>query len=63
MGGFNLTTVNAERHDGLRAQHLLERARRRTKADYVQHHAWFQYFAIDAEPCTHPPDFDRLRSA
>ena len=47
MGGFNLKTVNSNGTTGcLRSSTGLSG----TTADYVPHHAWFQYYASTANP-------------
>src|SRR6266702_2046596 len=54
MGGFNLQTVNANGTTGcLRStwSDVLGSA----PADYVQHHAWFQYYASTANPTHQRP--------
>jgi phospholipase C len=48
MGGFNLQTVNANGTTGCKRSSTS--AVVGTIADYVQHHAWFQYYASTANP-------------
>jgi phospholipase C len=48
MGGFNLQTVNA--NGTTNCQRSTNSAIVGTKADYVQHHAWFQYYTSTANP-------------
>ncbi|MFM0276950.1 alkaline phosphatase family protein [Paraburkholderia sediminicola] len=47
MGGFNLTTVNANGTTGC-ARSTFSQVLNATKSDYVQHHAWFQYYPTTA---------------
>ncbi|MFL6637307.1 MAG: phospholipase C [Paraburkholderia graminis] len=47
MGGFNLQTVNANGTTGC-ARSTFSQVLNATKTDYVQHHAWFQYYASTA---------------
>jgi phospholipase C len=47
MGGFNLQTVNANGTKGC-LRSTFSQVLNATKADYVQHHAWFQYYASTA---------------
>ncbi|QQC67577.1 phospholipase C [Paraburkholderia ginsengisoli] len=47
MGGFNLQTVNANGTTGC-ARSTFSQVLNATKADYVQHHAWFQYYPSTA---------------
>ncbi|TDY22187.1 phospholipase C [Paraburkholderia sp. BL6665CI2N2] len=47
MGGFNLQTVNANGTTGC-LRSTFSPVLNATKADYVQHHAWFQYYASTA---------------
>jgi phospholipase C len=47
MGGFNLTTTNANGTTGC-ARSTFSQVLNATKADYVQHHAWFQYYPTTA---------------
>jgi phospholipase C len=47
MGGFNLQTVNPNGTVGC-ARSTFSQVLNATKADYVQHHAWFQYYASTA---------------
>ncbi|HEX7931985.1 MAG TPA: alkaline phosphatase family protein [Paraburkholderia sp.] len=47
MGGFNLQTVNANGTTGC-ARSTFSQVLNATKGDYVQHHAWFQYYASTA---------------
>ncbi|CAB3762559.1 phospholipase C [Paraburkholderia humisilvae] len=47
MGGFNLATVNPNGTTGC-ARSTFSSVLNAAKADYVQHHAWFQYFASTA---------------
>jgi phospholipase C len=47
MGGFNLQTVNANGTTGC-LRSTFSQVLNATKADYVQHHAWFQYYASTA---------------
>ena len=44
MGGFNLQTVNANGTTGCKRS-TFSTVLNASEADYVQHHAWFQYFA------------------
>ena len=44
MGGFNLTTVNPNGTTGC-ARSTFTSVLGQNEADYVQHHAWFQYYA------------------
>jgi phospholipase C len=47
MGGFNLQTVNANGTTGC-ARSTFSSVLNATKTDYVQHHAWFQYYPTTA---------------
>ena len=47
MGGFNLQTVNANGTTGC-ARSTFSQVLNATKTDYVQHHAWFQYYPSTA---------------
>ncbi len=47
MGGFNLSTVNANGTTGC-ARSTFSQVLNASKSDYVQHHAWFQYYASTA---------------
>ncbi|SIO69844.1 phospholipase C [Burkholderia sp. GAS332] len=47
MGGFNLTTVNANGTTGC-ARSTFSQVLNATKSDYVQHHNWFQYYPTTA---------------
>ncbi|MBB5446725.1 MULTISPECIES: phospholipase C [unclassified Paraburkholderia] len=47
MGGFNLQTVNPNGTTGC-ARSTFSQVLNASKADYVQHHAWFQYYASTA---------------
>ncbi|WP_345814567.1 alkaline phosphatase family protein [Paraburkholderia sp. PREW-6R] len=47
MGGFNLQTVNPNGTTGC-LRSTFSQVLNATKADYVQHHAWFQYYASTA---------------
>jgi phospholipase C len=47
MGGFNLTTVNVNGTTGC-ARSTYSQVLNTSKPDYVQHHAWFQYYATTA---------------
>ncbi|MFL9949408.1 alkaline phosphatase family protein [Paraburkholderia agricolaris] len=47
MGGFNLSTVNANGTTGC-ARSTFSQVLNATKADYVQHHNWFQYYPTTA---------------
>ena len=49
MGGFNLTTANANGTTGC-ARSTFSNILAATKADYVPHHAWFQYYATTSNP-------------
>ncbi|RKE39053.1 phospholipase C [Paraburkholderia sp. BL23I1N1] len=49
MGGFNLTTTNANGTTGC-ARSTFSQVLNATKTDYVQHHAWFQYYPTTANP-------------
>jgi phospholipase C len=49
MGGFNLQTVNANGTTGCKRS-TFSSVLNATEADYVQHHAWFQYFATTSNP-------------
>jgi phospholipase C len=49
MGGFDLTATNANGTTGC-ARSTYSAVLGATKADYVQHHAWFQYYASTANP-------------
>jgi phospholipase C len=44
MGGFNLTTVNPNGTTGCKRS-TFSSVLGQSEADYVQHHAWFQYYA------------------
>jgi phospholipase C len=47
MGGFNLQTVNPNGTTGC-GRTTFSQVLNASKADYVQHHAWFQYYASTA---------------
>ncbi|TCK34422.1 phospholipase C [Paraburkholderia sp. BL8N3] len=47
MGGFNLQTVNPNGTTGC-SRSTFSQVLNATKTDYVQHHAWFQYYASTA---------------
>jgi phospholipase C len=47
MGGFNLTTTNANGTTGC-ARSTFSQVLNATKTDYVQHHNWFQYYPTTA---------------
>ncbi len=47
MGGFNLQTTNANGTTGC-ARSTFSQVLNATKGDYVQHHAWFQYYPTTA---------------
>ncbi|WP_233854902.1 phospholipase C [Paraburkholderia sp. HD33-4] len=47
MAGFNLQTVNANGTTGC-ARSTFSQVLNASEADYVQHHAWFQYYASTA---------------
>ena len=51
MGGFDLTVVNADGTTGC-ARHTNPTAPGPpfTSADYIPHHAWFQYYASTRNP-------------
>jgi phospholipase C len=49
MGGFDLTATNANGTTGCQRS-TVSPTTNRTEADYVQHHAWFQYFASTINP-------------
>jgi phospholipase C len=49
MGGFNLSTVNANQTTGC-ARATTSQVTNTAKADYYPHHAWFQYYASTANP-------------
>ena len=50
MGGFDLTAVNADGSTGCKRQSPATPANAGPTADYIPHHAWFQYFASTANP-------------
>ena len=50
MGGFNLGTVNANGTTGCKRSSLATPANGGPTADYIPHHAFFQYFASTANP-------------
>jgi phospholipase C len=54
MGGFNLQTTNANGTTGC-ARSTFSPILNATKADYVQHHAWFQYYQSTANLAHTPP--------
>ncbi|MDR5820252.1 alkaline phosphatase family protein [Caballeronia sp. LZ043] len=54
MGGFNLQTVNANGTTGC-ARSTWSDVLGTAPADYVQHHAWFQYYASTANPTHQRP--------
>jgi len=49
MGGFNLTLTNANGTTGCKRS-TYSSVLNATEADYVQHHAWFQYYATTSNP-------------
>jgi phospholipase C len=49
MGGFDLTATNANGTTGCQRSSY-SAVLGATKADYVQHHAWFQYYTSTANP-------------
>lgn len=53
MGGFNLSTVNA---DGTTGCARSTAGLAGTTSDYIPHHAWFQYYASTANPNHTRPD-------
>lgn len=54
MGGFNLSTINANGSTGCNRS-TVSPFTHLTEADYVPHHAWFQYFTSTANPAHTPP--------
>jgi len=54
MGGFNLQTVNANGTTGC-ARSTWSDVLGSAPADYVQHHAWFQYYPTTANPTHQRP--------
>ena len=50
MGGFDLTAHQRQRHDRLRAQHLIRASWAARVTDYIPHHDWFQYYKSTANP-------------
>ncbi|WP_244818411.1 phospholipase C [Caballeronia sp. Lep1P3] len=54
MGGFNLQTVNANGTTGC-ARSTWSDVLGSAPTDYVQHHAWFQYYASTANPTHQRP--------
>jgi len=52
MGGFNLTTMNANGTTGCKRSST---GLAGTTGDYIPHHAWFQYYASTANPNHTPP--------
>jgi phospholipase C len=50
MGGFDLTVVNPDGSTGCKRQSPATPANAGPTADYIPHHAWFQYFASTANP-------------
>ena len=49
MGGFNLSQTNPNGSTGC-ARTTMSTYTNDTKADYIPHHAWFQYYASTANP-------------
>jgi phospholipase C len=49
MGGFNLSTTNANGTTGCKRS-TFSSVLNATKSDYVAHHAWFQYYATTENP-------------
>jgi phospholipase C len=54
MGGFNLATVNPNGTTGC-ARSTFSSVLNSASADYVQHHAWFQYYPTTANPTHQRP--------
>jgi phospholipase C len=54
MGGFNLQTVNANGTTGC-ARSTWSDVLGSAPADYIQHHAWFQYYPTTANPTHQRP--------
>ncbi|SAK60150.1 phosphoesterase family protein [Caballeronia temeraria] len=54
MGGFNLQTVNANGTTGC-ARSTFSDVLNASPSDYVQHHAWFQYYASTSNPTHQRP--------
>ena len=50
MGGFDLTTINANGTTGCKRSSPATPANNGPTADYIPHHAFFQYFASTANP-------------
>jgi phospholipase C len=50
MGGFNLNAVNPDGSTGCARQSPASLANGGPAADYIPHHAWFQYWASTANP-------------
>jgi len=50
MGGFDLTIHNADGSSGCKRQSPATPANAGPTADYIPHHAWFQYWASTANP-------------
>src|SRR5271169_473819 len=54
MGGFNLQTVNANGTTGC-ARSTWSDVLGSAPTDYIQHHAWFQYYASTGNPTHQRP--------
>ena len=50
MGGFDLTITNPDGSTGCSRQSPATAANGGPTADYIPHHAWFQYYASTANP-------------
>jgi phospholipase C len=58
MGGFNLSTVNA---NGTTSCKRSSAGLAGTTGDYIPHHAWFQYYALTANPAhTRPKSISEI---
>jgi phospholipase C len=56
MGGFNLSTMNANGTTGCKRSSA---GLAGTTGDYIPHHAWFQYYASTANPKAHAAHIGR----